>query len=61
MAVANLETMLCAVMEKMETILAPRVSLAFLDASSHLYKKVCPSVDPLSVGWSVGWSVMHFS
>ena len=25
----------------------------FLDASSHLYKRVCPSVRP-SVGWSVG-------
>ena len=24
----------------------------FLDAFSHLYKRVCPSV-----GWSVGWSV----
>ena len=32
-------------------------SLAFfLDASSHLYKRVCPSVGPL-VGRSVGWSV----
>ena len=28
-------------------------NLVFLDASSHLYKRVCPSV-----GRSVGWSVM---
>jgi len=31
---------------------------AFLDAFSHLYKRVCPSVGR-SVGWSVGWSVRH--
>ena len=30
----------------------------FLDASSHLYKRVCPSVGP-SVRWSVGLSVRH--
>ena len=29
---------------------------SFLDASSHLYKRLCPSVRP-SVGRSVGWSV----
>jgi len=28
----------------------------FLDASSHLYNRVCPSVGR-SVGWSVGRSV----
>ena len=54
MAVANLETMSRAVMEKMETVLTPRVSLPFLDASSHLYKRVCPSVGP-SVGWLVAF------
>ena len=26
--------------------------VSFLDASTHLYKRVCPSV-----GWSIGWSV----
>ena len=31
--------------------LCPRASI-FLDASTHLYKRVCPSV-----GWLVGWSV----
>ena len=31
----------------------------FLDASTHLYKRVCPSVGQ-SVGWSVGRSVMCF-
>ena len=30
--------------------------ISFLDASSHLYKRVCPSVGPL-VRWSVRWSV----
>ena len=29
----------------------------FLDASTHLYKRLCPSVRPL-VGWLVGWSVV---
>ena len=27
----------------------------FLDASTYLYKRLCPSVGP-SVGWLVGWS-----
>ena len=31
-------------------------NIHFLDASSHLYNRVCPSVRP-SVGPSVGWSV----
>ena len=30
--------------------------ISFLDASSHLYKRVCPSIGP-SVGPSVGWLV----
>ena len=30
--------------------------ISFLDASSHLYKRVCPSIG-LSVGPSVSWSV----
>ena len=34
------------------------VFLFFLDAFSHLYKRVCPSVRP-SVGPSVGPSVRH--
>ena len=33
--------------------------ILLLDASSHLYKSVCPSVRP-SVGRSVGPSVMRF-
>ena len=32
---------------------------SFLDASSHLYKRVCQSVRP-SVGWLVGRSVTRF-
>ena len=32
------------------------LSWAFLDASSHLYKRVCPAIGR-SVGWVVGWSV----
>ena len=35
----------------------------FLDASTHLYKRLCPSVDPSVgpfVGPSVGWSVSTF-
>ena len=38
----------------------PHHSQSFLDASSHLYKRVCPSVRPSvchSVHLSVGWSV----
>jgi len=31
----------------------------FLDASTHLYKRVCPSVRR-SVGWSVGRSPVFF-
>ena len=33
-------------------------NIQFLDASSHLYTRVCPSVVP-SVRWSVGPSVCH--
>ena len=35
-----------------------KIFLFFLDASSHLYKRVCPSVRR-SVGPSVRWSVGH--
>ena len=31
----------------------------FLDGSTNLYMRVCPSVGP-SVGWMVGWSVTCF-
>ena len=31
---------------------------AFLDASTHLYKRVCPSVGP-SVGWFIRWSIRN--
>ena len=35
-----------------------RISDRFLDALSHLYKRVCPSARQM-VGWSVGPSVRH--
>ena len=40
---------------------SPKVSREFLDASTHLYKRVCPSVGPTvrrSVGPSVGQTLL---